>query len=321
MPAHTSAAEDAKRLALYQLDWSDGLIADSCGVSKSAILHWRTCRNLPRRSKLRANREIPKEGIVRGNRESPNERIRYELHAKGWNDKAIAEACDVDPSTILSWRHNRGLPRRAGTSRLSADGNERRLAFYRQGLSDAEIAKAEGITSTSILNWRRRNALAPNHPSEVPPAEHGSRLLLYELGWSDAAIAEQRECSSNAIRAWRRGNNLKPIAIKNRCRNTRKSLAGLATRARRSVGFGLAPDIAEEATQHLLVDLLNGEVALKDLEKRARSYGSKALAGFASSYKFCSIDEEIGEDGFTLLDTMADESQSSWLEEMGATVW
>ncbi len=34
-----------------------------------------------------------------------------------------------------------------------------------------------------------------------------------------------------------------------------------------------------------------------------------------------SLDAQHGEGGVTLLDFIADESQSAWLEEMGATVW
>ena len=42
---------------------------------------------------------------------------------------------------------------------------------------------------------------------------------------------------------------------------------------------------------------------------------------FASHYGPRSIDEEIGEDGFRMIDLIADESASSWLEEMGASAW
>jgi len=71
----------------------------------------------------------------------------------------------------------------------------------------------------------------------------------------------------------------------------------------------------------MFLAICSGEVGVHEIAKYARRFGNRALSEIASKYGPRSLDAEIGEDGFTLLDTMKDEGSSSWLEEMGATAW
>lgn len=58
------------------------------------------------------------------------------------------------------------------------------------------------------------------------------------------------------------------------------------------------------------------------MERVARRYRNSAIAQWANKYGDRSLDENIGEEGgLRLIDAIADEEPSSWLEEMGATVW
>jgi len=67
---------------------------------------------------------------------------------------------------------------------------------------------------------------------------------------------------------------------------------------------------------------MSGDVSIDNIEKRSKTFGNRVIADYASKWGNRSLDEEIGDSGgFTLLDTIADDSASSWLEEMGATVW
>jgi hypothetical protein len=68
--------------------------------------------------------------------------------------------------------------------------------------------------------------------------------------------------------------------------------------------------------------LLDGTIPIAEIETAGRKFGSRALDTFANRWGARSLDEIVaGTEDFTLMDTLVDESSSSWLEEMGATVW
>ena len=71
----------------------------------------------------------------------------------------------------------------------------------------------------------------------------------------------------------------------------------------------------------MMLAMTEGRLSHDQIEAEARKYVNKAIGMFASHYGPRSIDEEIGEDGFRMIDLIADESASSWLEEMGASAW
>jgi hypothetical protein len=99
-------------------------------------------------------------------------------------------------------------------------------------------------------------------------------------------------------------------------------MASVVRRIRKAVGRALAPDVIEDIVADMMVAVLEGSLPLAEIEAEARRYGNRVLERFASKFGPRSLDQEIGDgEGFTLLDTLVDDSSSSWLEEMGATVW
>ncbi len=212
-------------------------------------------------------------------------------------------------------------------SRLSEDAEQLRISLYQAGASDREIATALNIRKNTFLCWRRSRGLSVNRGKDafgvrsmLPPSETAIRLLLHSLGWGDKAIAKDRGVSRTAIRDWRRQRSLPTGGSADW--HHRPTLNDVRTRVRRAIGRGLPGDIADDATSTLFLAVIDREVPLADVEKSARTYGNRAIEDIASRYGPRSLDEEIGDgEGFTLLDTLSDDAQSSWLEEMGATVW
>lgn len=255
---------------------------------------------------------------------------RRNLYEKGLSDTAIGRELGIDRSCITKWRLSVGLPSRYATKiprealskRTDQNGQELRMRLYADGLSDKDIGERLGVSPSTISSWRQRHKLSGSVIcGPIKHEENAIRMLLYELGWSDRQIAKQREVHLTSIAEWRLRRHLTPNAGPVNPLRQRKDLASLAARVRRFVDRSLASDIADDAVGELCLALLSGSVRLADVEREGRRFGNRALRQFANMYGPRSIDEEIGEDGFTLLDMIADDSQSSWLEEMGASAW
>lgn len=201
-----------------------------------------------------------------------------------------------------------------------------RRRLYDAGHSDNEIAEATATKANTITVWRRKAGLpnvGPGGPV-MPPEQNARRMVLYSLRWSDHHIAREEGVNKRSIRYWRIERGLAPnfpVGVRESYR-PRPTLGDLMRRIRRAVGYGLARDVAEDVVGDLYVAILSGAIPLERVEAEARKFGNRVLDRFASKFGPRSLDKEIGDsDGFTLLDTMKDESSSDWLEEMGATVW
>ena len=152
----------------------------------------------------------------------------------------------------------------------------------------------------------------------------GAVMLLYQLGWDDFSIARERGMQRTTVFQWRKRHGLRANFKGGGHRNQRVApgVDTVARRVRRAVGRSLPLDIAEDAVADLLLAILAGEVPLDRIEAEARKYGNRVLDRFASRYGPRSIDETIaGTDDLRMVDLIADERSSSWLEEMGATAW
>ena len=256
---------------------------------------------------------------------------RLALYHQGMSDGAIGRIVGIQTGSVTYWRRKLGLPANFSTPiprsalgvRRGLEDQELRRRLHAAGLSDKEIAARVGVATTSIASWRRRHQLKgeQNKWGHSTPQENAARMLLYQLGWSDSRIAAERKVHTTSIFDWRRTRELPTNFANKRPLHLQTDLGALVGRVKKAVGNTLAADIAEETTAELCLALLEGRLPLDAVEREARKFGNRTLERFASKYGPRSIDEEIGEDGFTLLDTMADESHSSWLEEMGATVW
>jgi hypothetical protein len=203
--------------------------------------------------------------------------------------------------------------------------HERRVKLYEQGLSDTEMAKIIGIDRSSIGTWRRKAGLArkPKRNSMHTPEQRAARMLLYSLGYSDGRIAREQRVGVNSIEAWRRCHRLPPVPRDRLIRTTTKLTHDTTLdRIKRAIGRRLPGDIADDAVGDLYLAVLSGTVCLDKIEAEARKFGNRVLDRFASKFGPRSLDEELGDsDGFRLIDMIRDDRSSSWLEEMGATVW
>lgn len=215
--------------------------------------------------------------------------------------------------------------RGAGAPTLDPQREADRLAGYRAGLNDRQIASAEGRDSSTIRLWRLARGLPANRRGFAPLTveQRARRMLYYQLGWSDGRIAREEGVTEPSVFVWRRRMGLpangspggvpQVIGI---------GLEAVMARIRRAVGRGLPADIADDAVANLMLAIMDGTLSINAIEASARKFGNRVLDQFASKYGPRSLDKELGDDeGFTLLDTLVDERSSSWLEEMGATVW
>lgn len=204
---------------------------------------------------------------------------------------------------------------------------EARQRRYDAGMTDAQLAKAEGSSTPTIRQWRRGRGLKPNSPGKggnLSKEAHIQRNLFYRLGWSDRHIAREMGVEKSSVRGWRVQHSL-PANFRqgvHEAQNPRPSMSDVVRRVRRAIGRALPRDIADDAVSDLLVAILAGEIELTDIERDARKFGNRVLGDFASKFGARSIDEIVpGTDDMRLIDTLQDEPSSSWLEEMGATVW
>lgn len=199
----------------------------------------------------------------------------------------------------------------------------KRQKLYRQGLSDRQIARIQRVSATAVGYWRRRRGLPANVMAQRTPHPVGQcRRFLYDLEWRDMSIAQEQRVSSAAVRDWRKTNHL-PANQNDRLKRKRdrvQQLHELQHRIIKAVGTALPRDIAADAAADLMLAVVSGSVAVRDIEKRARSFGNRALQEFANAYLSRSLDEATaGDSGLRRMDRLVDDSSRCWLEEMGAS--
>jgi hypothetical protein len=205
------------------------------------------------------------------------------------------------------------------------DRENTKMSLYEQGLTDREIAARVGIRPNTVVVWRRERGLAVNSSGRGPKAPLcDARKLLYDLGWSDGRIAKEQQVDKGSVRQWRHRRNL-PANFSRRgkgpkCRqiDMEQVRAGVVS----AVGRRLPSHIAEDAASDLMLAVLEGHVPLDRIATEARRFGNRVLERYASKFGPRSLDEDLGdEDGRRMIDMIEDDRSSSWLEEMGATVW
>jgi len=203
------------------------------------------------------------------------------------------------------------------------DAEDRRLALYQQGLSDGQIATQIGVTRSAIAYWRKANKLAANQPSLE---KHARRMSLYRQGMNDCQIAVAIGVHRTSIAEWRTANGLEPNTSVGGQLSPRKVTKAVRTHpivatVLRALGPTLSRDIADDAAQDICVDILTGKINPDDIKASASRYANRVIGQFASRYGPRSLDENVGDDDFKLMDIIPDPRASGWLEEMGATVW
>ncbi|MGU3316313.1 helix-turn-helix domain-containing protein [Sphingomonas sp. M6A6_1c] len=249
---------------------------------------------------------------------------RDAMYAEGLSDRQIAARLGLDRATIRHWRRTKNLPPNFVPAALAPPERRER---YDAGMNDTRMALLEGITKASIVDWRERNKLKANHDFYNRPADEDKRrrrLLFYSLGWDDVMMARQENCKVQSIFSWRKRLGLTANRKPGRGPETVGTpINDIMSRIRRAVGRGLPRDLADDAVANMFAALLDGTLPIADIEKTARKFGNKVLDSYASKFGPRSLDEDISDDGdgFRMIDMLKDDNSSSWLEEMGATVW
>jgi hypothetical protein len=237
----------------------------------------------------------------------------FKLLRKGIGPTRIVSELGVAMGTVVRWRiqllaerpelRDRGTvkrrrPRYASgkvISSLPSEEARQALELYAEGMSDAAISREMRTTRVRIWGWRQVKFLAPNMAQ----------------GWADVNRTRGPAKGGKRVRPAKR-----PIgpAITPRSNPLYAMIA-------EAVGRGIAPDLADDAISEIWIAIEEGQLDVAKLAKEAGRYRGKVLGTYASAHTR-SLDETIaGTEDFRLIDTLVDDRSSSWLEEMGATVW
>lgn len=290
---------DAALRKMHAEGLNDRQIADIAHSDPSNIYQWRTTRGLS------ANLVQGRNGrAIEGVMSTPEIKDRcLRLLRKGIGPRVISRELSVSLKSLEKWRTamlrdqpelrraspGRPVPRTASGRKYRVFRPERRLrAFelYAEGLDDAEIGAAIDMPKRRVWEWRAALRLPANKPQ---------------------------------------GGRVGAITDKPKKRPTPPAITPysnpLYARIASAVGHYLAPDIREDAISEIWLAMEEGKISVDRIEGEARRYSNRVVGSFASRFQPRSLDEDITGDGFRLIDTIADDRASSWLEEMGATVW
>ena len=146
-----SKAEHLKRRNLHRLGWSDGCIANACGVQHTTIQKWREAQQLT------ANFGSGGHEVLLG---QADENRRMVLYRRGLRDCEIAREVGRTGGAILQWRQRRGLSAnekqrawdRPPTSFVSLDAERGESGFNLHGLL-ADDAAAEWLEENGATTW------------------------------------------------------------------------------------------------------------------------------------------------------------------------
>lgn len=259
------------------------------------------------------------------------EKLSDEVHARrlahyqrGLIDKEIAELEGLNARAIFHWRKRNSLS--TNFIRKFPAGDREFLALYNSGLGDRQIGRRAGFAEATVSKWRKRRGLPTHHPEKahLTVEMRAARMLLYSFGYSDGRIAKEQGVGPTAVARWRKVlrlpvNNVPRVSRSRRQDEPQKLLA----RIRRAMPSYMSPADRDDAASDLYLAVMSGAIPVEEIERRAKSVGNKVLKTFADKWGARSLDEEIGDDGdgFRMIDLIRDDRSSSWLEEMGATVW
>lgn len=214
----------------------------------------------------------------------------------------------------------------SGRIALAPEIEAERMRLYRADFSDKKIADMTGAKPCTISAWRYKRKLPANKGTlncQMAEGVNERRLLLYTFGMSDGQIAAQENIRVWAITRWRKIRGLPANFEPGRgSLAPRPTIDDLCQRVRDAIGFRYPRDIIDDIMSDMFVALLDGTLPLSEVERKARRYRGDTLQRFANKFASRSLDAEIGDaGGLTFVATLADDSHSEWLEQMGATVW
>lgn len=249
-----SDQSNSDRQAAYNSTNSDSEAAALINVAASAFGSWRRSRGLPskydvahgrtpesRRASVGGTRIGQPRG-ARGPRDPQEEAARIRVYEETNNDTAAARLLKIRIGAFAAWRNSRGLPakRTKGTTSLTGEEMEARLAAYNATTSDAEAAEMLGISGGAFHGWRRGQELPPKRGPGAPilSASGKSRNERYWKAYcscsDDDAAAKTLGTSPLSFRRWRRRSELPTIG--------RPAYQALLEQARRQEAKNGAPE-------------------------------------------------------------------------------
>lgn len=310
-------------LILWRAGWSDARIGAAFSMGSNPVAKWRARNGLDPHHK-------PK--VVGRDR-------MMELYRAGENDNAIARALGCNQSGVTRWRARYGLPPNVEVKRISPELHEtlRKLLLAKMSARELErvfcvplkwvqnVRASIGPDPRLLRNGERpASAKRPRFESgrivpNLPKAKRRAAFEAWARGCSDEEIArEVGGADRSRIVNWRRCYGLpnnkalavprpKPRPLGEPIRANRNALYA---RIAAAIGDKFSPDIAADAISDVVVAVLSGELPEDRIEAEAPRYARRVLSTFASSFGPRSLDEEIGEDGFTLADVIPDPTTS-----------
>lgn len=238
-----------------------------------------------------------------------------DLHSLGWNDKDAAEIFAVSGPTIRKWRGILGLGPNLRYNRVD---QVRARELYDAGESDRAIARALEVDPSAITLWRQKLGLKVRpHPSRLSDEKRRAARKLLRQGASSPAVMAEIGCCKKTVMRLRKAMQKEPLRKggandkSTRIRVMRDPTIRLRMAA--AIGDQVPQDIRNDAIADMYLDVLEGRLAIDQIERRAGTYRSKAFDMCGSKFGAVSLDAE-NEDGLTLLDTLADDSWSSLFE-------
>lgn len=281
---------------------------------------------------------------------------RLDLYDQGLSDFEIAAALGNTPLRIGRWRCGRGLPSNASPF-IPQQMADRCKALLRRGVSAPLIARETGLNIKTLEKWRGQMLrdqpdLRRAHTSArgaarmsnglryypLPQPERSQAILLYADGLNDAQIAAAIGSSRTQVFSWRRALYL-PALGHGRPRKTKTAANSRPPRLPvveritpmsnlthaaivASLAKWAAPDLRDDMASEMWLALLEGEISVSQIPESAGRICNEVARDFADRFGPRSLDEDLSNgEGFKLLDMIRDDRSSSWLEEMGATVW
>lgn len=310
-------------LALYQQKWSDKRIGRALGCCSATILYWRRAHDLPAL--------VGAKGKVLDQVEAAR------LHADGGTDCAIARQLGVSQSCVTRWRTRNGLPGN-GEKNPPIDPQIKAAAIKLLlcRMSGPEVSKALGLSKNSVQRLRdqlgddprllpfgKRSAAAKvqrfssgRRVANLGPSLRKRAFAAYCRDLNDRQIARELGVDRTRIAAWRvcygLPSNYVPDTPRPRPKPVGPAITPLSNdlyrRAVEAVGRRVAPDIASDAVSDLVLAVLAGDLDHDQIEAEAPRFINRTIASYASNFGPCSLDEEIGEGGFSLRDIIPDQT-------------
>lgn len=308
-------------LALYERKWPDRRIGAALGCCSATVLYWRRHHDLP--------------ALIGSMGKVLDQVAARKLHAAGASDCAIARQLGVSQSAVTRWRGRNGLPGNAVRSPpIAPEIKAAAIKLLLLGMSAPVLSKELGLSKPSLQKIRNTlgadprllaigkrpvSAKVQRYASGRTVANLGPRLrrpafLAYCRGLNDREIARELAVDRTRIASWRVRYGLPPNYVQPAPRPAQKPIGPAITplsndlfrRAAAAVGQRVAPDIAADAVSDLILAVLSGDLAPDRIEAEAPRYVNRVIASFASDFGPRSLDEEIGEDGFTLREIIPD---------------